>query len=109
MYVGVTGANIYAGDTNYLFSQYTAPNGTGASILSYAMMTAATLNEQYESRKRLAERLAKELVPASLKSLGIPRPADPTDPYSYSDGVVRLEQKTLMLSEPTREALALFR
>jgi hypothetical protein len=109
MYVGVTEANIYSGDNNYLFSLYTTKNGAGASILSYAMMTAAAANEHYQSRNRLTERLAKEMVPASLKILGIARPVDPTDPYSYSDGVERLSQKTLTLSGPTREALDKFR
>jgi hypothetical protein len=49
--------------------------------------------------------LAIEMVPAALKQLEIPRPADPTDPYSYSSGVPRLKEKTLTLSPPTQEAL----
>jgi len=49
------------------------------------------------------------LVPASLQQLGIARPTDPTDPYSYSSGVDRLAQKTLTLSPATREALERFR
>jgi hypothetical protein len=108
IYVGVTDANIYSGDVNYLFSQSTVREGSYVSILSYAMMTAKTLGEPYESRKRLAQRLAKELVPASLKALNIPRPADPTDPYSYSNGVERLNEKTLVLSKPTKDALDKF-
>jgi hypothetical protein len=109
MIVGVTQADIFADDTNYLFSGANHKNGYWASILSYARMQAATLNEPDQSRKRLVERLAKEMVPASLKQLGIPRPSDPTDPYSYSAGVDRLAQKTLTLSTPTREALDKFR
>ena len=72
-------------------------------------MQARKLGEDYESRSRLVERLTKELVPASLKQLEIPRPADPTNPYSYSSGVGRLAQKSLRLSKPTREALDHFR
>ena len=109
MFVGVTALNIYSGDSNFVFSSWTAHGDAGASILSYAMMTAKTLNEPYESRRRLAERLAKEMVPASLKSLGIPRPVDPTDPYSYSNGVGRLAEKSLELSAPTKAALDKFR
>lgn len=115
MYVGVTEANIYDDETNYVFSLFTtkrvplASVNRGASILSYSMMMAKTLGEEYESRKRLVERLAKELVPASLKALDIPRPADPTDPYSFSNGVDRLAQKSLVLSPPVREALDTFR
>jgi hypothetical protein len=84
-------------------------DGAEACILSYSMMLAQTLGEPYQSRKRLTERMAKELVPPSLTSLGIPRPADPTDPYSYSNGVERLAQKSLALSDSTREALEKFR
>jgi hypothetical protein len=109
MYVGVTEANIYSGDSNYVFSTYEAKDSGGASILSYSMMLAKTTGEAYQSRKRLVERIAKELVPASLKTLDIPRPADPTDPYSYSSGLDRLAQKGLVLSPPVKEALDKFR
>lgn len=109
MVVGVTSEDIYIGDSNFIFSGTTSANGVWAAILSYAQMQASVLKEPYQSRERLAERLAKELVPATLKQLNIPRPADPRDPYSYSDGVARLDQKTLTLSPPTREALDRFR
>jgi hypothetical protein len=109
MYVGVTEANIFAGDYNYVFSQFITKDGRGVSLLSYGMMMAKTLGEPYESQPRLAERMAKELVPASLKALNIPRPSDPSDPYSYSSGVDRLSQKGLVLSQPVKDALDKFR
>lgn len=105
MYVGITEVNIYSGDNNYVFSFGTTGGPSGASILSYYMMLAETLSEEYESRRRLTERIAKELVPASIKQLGIPRSTDPSCPYSYSGGVSRLDQKTLMLSDDVKEAL----
>lgn len=106
MYVGITGVNIYSGDNNYLFSLYEAKrNKSQGSILSYYMMQATNLSEEYESRKKLVERIAKELVPASLKSLNIPRSTDPTCPYSYSSGVSRLDQKTLILSEEVKNMI----
>jgi predicted Zn-dependent protease len=105
MYVGVTGINIYSGDNNFVFSLHVARKESQASVLSYYMMTSANLSAEYESRNRLVERIAKELVPASLKSLGIPRSTDPTCPYSYSSGVERLDQKTLTLSEPVKSAI----
>jgi predicted Zn-dependent protease len=105
MYVGITGSNIYSGDNNYVFSQGITGGSSRASILSYNMMLAKTLSEEYESRKRLTGRIAKELVPASLKQLNIPRSTDPTCPYSYSSGVERLDQKTLVLSEPIKKEL----
>jgi hypothetical protein len=72
------------------------------------MLTVMT-GEPFESRKRAAQRLAKELVPAALKQLEIARPADPSDPYSYADGLQRLDEKSLTLSTSTREALDRFR
>jgi predicted Zn-dependent protease len=103
MYVGITETNIYSGDENFLFSQ--GGGESQASILSYYMMLSRTLDEEYQSRQRLTERIAKELVPASLKQLNIPRSTDPTCPYSYSSGVTRLDQKTLKLSELVKQAL----
>ncbi|MCK4959086.1 MAG: hypothetical protein KAT00_06790 [Planctomycetes bacterium] len=105
MYVGMTEVNIYSGDNNFIFSTHTARKESQASILSYSMMLAKALSEEYESRQRLTERIAKELVPASLKSLGIPRSTDPTCPYSYSSGISRLDQKTLRLSDSVTAAL----
>ncbi|MDD5705034.1 MAG: hypothetical protein PHR35_03855 [Kiritimatiellae bacterium] len=105
MYVAITEANIYSGDNNYVFSLGRTDQESPASIMSYYMMLGSTLHETYDSRQRLVERIAKELVPASLKQLGIPRSTDPTCPYSYSSGVDRLDQKTLMLSDEVKEAL----
>lgn len=105
MYVGITETNIYTGDANYVFSAYNYRKRSRASILSYHMMLAKTLSEEFESRKRLTERIAKELVPASLKSLEISRSTDPTCPYSYSSGILRLDQKGLVLSEHVKDAL----
>jgi predicted Zn-dependent protease len=109
MVVGVTAADIFSGDNNFLFSWAATKDGVGAAILSYARMGAGFLNDRFQSRTRLVERLAKELVPASLKQLDIPRPKDPTDPYSYSSGVDRFAQKTMVLSPSTRSALDKFR
>jgi predicted Zn-dependent protease len=109
MYVGITEANIYSGDNNYIFSSAILEGTSPASVMSYSMILAETLGQAYQSRSRLVERIAKELVPASLKQLGIPRPLDPSDPYSYANGVMRLDQKTLVLSEQTKDALKRFR
>lgn len=105
IYVGLTSRDIFLGDTNYVFSA----GGSTVSLLSYSRMTSRMTGERYESRKRLVERLAKQLVPATLAKLGIPRPADPTDPYSYADSVERIDQKSLTLSGPTKAALDKFR
>lgn len=101
IYVGLTSRDIFLGDTNYVFSN----GGSTVSLLSYSRMTSRMTGERYESRKRVVERLAKQLVPPTLLTLGIPRPADPTDPLSYADGVERVDQKSLTLSGPTKAAL----
>ncbi|MCZ6496047.1 MAG: hypothetical protein O6924_07700 [Alphaproteobacteria bacterium] len=103
MYVGITEANIYSGDNNYLFSY--GGSKPGASILSYSVMRAAAFSRTSPSKRRLNERIAKELVPASLKQLKIRRSTDPRDPYSYSSGLRRLDQKTFILSNHVKEAL----
>lgn len=105
MYVGVTEVDIYSGDSNYIFSSgLVSPNSQG-TILSYYMMLTAPGWDRYEPRKRLTERLAKELVPASLKALNIPRSTDPRCPYSYSASLDRLDAKTLSLSDEVKAAL----
>ncbi len=101
MYVGVTGIDLYFADTNYVFSARTKQG----SVLSYNRMMAAVVGDRFQSRKRLAERMAKELFPPTFAALGIARPTDPTDPYSYADSVMRVDEKTLTLSAPTKDAL----
>ncbi len=100
MYVGITEANIYAGDNGYLFSQGYTKGDSRASIFSYHMMRGV------QSRSRLVERIGKELIPAALKQLGIERSTDPSCPYSYASGVRRLDEKTKTLSEPIKRKLS---
>ena len=104
MVVGITELDIFSGETNYVFSVYGGLNDTPVSILSYAKMRAKLTGEN-QSRKRLTERTAKELVPASLKKLGIARSIDPSCPYSYSSGLQRLEEKSTNLSEPVKNEI----
>ena len=104
MVVGITELDIFLGESNFVFSVFGGRNDTPVSILSYAKMRAKLTGEN-QSRKRLTERAAKELVPASLKKLNIPRSMDPSCPYSYSSGLQRLEEKTLNLSEPVKKEI----
>ena len=62
-------------------------------------------DEESQSRRRFTERMAKELVPPSFKSLNIPRSTDPSCPYSISGSVSRVDQKTLTLSEPLKKKI----
>jgi len=105
MYVAITRTNIYSGDSNFIFSMASCPPAETAAFLSYYMMLGSTLGEAFASRARLAERIAKSLVAASILQLGIPRSIDPACPTSYPDGVARLDQQTLVLSEGIRSQL----
>ena len=104
MVVGITELDIFSGETNFVFSVFGGRKDSPVSILSYAKMRAKLTGEN-QSRKRLTERTAKELVPASLKKLNIARSMDPSCPYSYSSGLQRLEEKTLNLSEPVKKEI----
>lgn len=105
IYVGITATSIYTGSANFVFSGGVLKHDFGVDIVSQYMMLAKNADDDFESRPRAAERLAKEMVPASLQMLGIPRPTDPSDPYSYSSSVARTDEKSLILSAPTRQAL----
>jgi predicted Zn-dependent protease len=105
MYVGVTEANISFDNFNYVFAAGGDAPGRRVTILSYSMMTSRLLGEPMASRKRLAERLGKQMVPPSLAQLGIPRPDDPTDPHFQAMSVADVDRKGLLLSPPTREAI----
>ncbi|NLD36944.1 MAG: hypothetical protein GX654_08750 [Desulfatiglans sp.] len=104
MVVGITELDIYSGETNFVFSLYGGHKDSPVSILSYAKMRAKLTGEN-QSRRRLVERAAKELVPASLKKLNIQRSIDPSCPYSYSGGLQRLDEKTLNLSDTVKEEI----
>ncbi|PIE68606.1 MAG: hypothetical protein CSA21_06755 [Deltaproteobacteria bacterium] len=104
MVVGITELDIFSGKSNFVFSVYGGHKDSPVSILSYAKMRAKFTGRN-QSRARLTDNAAKELVPASLKKLNIPRSIDPLCPYSYSNGLQRLEQKTLNLSEPVRKKI----
>ncbi len=104
MVVGITELDIFSGNSNFVFSSYGGLQDSPVSVLSYAKMRAKLAGEN-QSRKRLTERAAKELVPACLKKLGIPRSIDPSCPYSYSSGLQRLDEKTLNLSDPVKQAI----
>ncbi len=92
-----------------MFSVSTTHPQSHVDPMSYCMMQGKTTALAFDSRLRLVERIAKELVPASLKQLRVPRSTDPACPYSYSSGVERLDQKTLVLSDETKQALSKLR
>jgi len=105
IYVGVTSANISSGDANYVFAESQVINQSPATILSYYMMTSGHSGQAVESRARLAARIGKQLVPPAFYDLGLPKSADPNDPSSYANGIEAVDQKSLVLSSASRDAL----
>jgi hypothetical protein len=103
--VVVTEANMSDGDANFITDTSFGAPGRMVAIASYAMMEARNNGDAMQSRQRLAERLGKELVVVMLKALGVARPTDPRDPYSYANSIARIDEKGLKLSPPTQEAL----
>jgi len=109
MYVAVTEMALHTPETHFVFSQ-SEGGAMPLGIVSTAMMLARPVSGGEEPfRVRLVERLAKELVPASLAQLGIPQPTDPSDLYAPTNSVAQLQAKGLSLSAPTREALEAIR
>jgi hypothetical protein len=109
VYIGVTSVNVALGDANFNFWAYVGEPGRRVGLLSYYMMTASQSGQPSESRTRLSQRIAKELVGVSLNILGVPTPSDPRDPAAATNSVQRVDEKGLTLSQPTADALAKIR
>ena len=109
VYVGVTSVNVALGDANFNFWGYIGEPGHKVGLLSYYMMTANQSGQPSESRTRLSQRIAKELVGVSLNILGVPATRDPRDPASSTSSVQGVDDKGLTLSQPTADALAKIR
>jgi Predicted Zn-dependent proteases len=105
MYVAITEANIYAGDYDFLFSAGIPDPDTHVTLMSYHMMLGRVKSQGTGSRQRLIGRMAKELVPASLKQLGIPRSTDPGCPYSSANKLEQVDRKGTTLSDGVKQAL----
>jgi predicted Zn-dependent protease len=109
VYIGVTSVNVALGDANFNFWAYAGQPRHKVGLLSYYMLTASQSGQPSESRTRLTQRIAKELVGVSLNILGVPTPSDPQDPASATNSVQRVDEKGLTLSQPTADALAKIR
>jgi hypothetical protein len=109
IYIGVTSVNVALGDANFNFWAFVGPPGHRVGLLSYYMMTASQSGQPDESRARLSQRIAKELVGVSMNILGVPPASDPRDPASSVNSVQRVDEKGLTLSQPTADALAKIR
>ena len=84
VYVGITGADIYEGDSSYLFGF--APIGSHHCLVSYRRYTAQ-YNQERENQGRLLARLHKQRLSSLGFALAIPRPTDPRSARSYPNSL----------------------
>jgi predicted Zn-dependent protease len=94
-YIGVTGADLYKNDSNYLFG--TARTNGKYGVVSYCRFLYSFHNER-ENQKRFLERLHKQMLSTLGFALGVPRPTDPRSARSYPNGLVEHDLKGTWLS-----------
>jgi predicted Zn-dependent protease len=93
----VTGADIYDGDSNYVFSS----TWSWGAVLSYARYERFGTPEQ-----TLEHRTAKQALGALLKSFGLPPSPDPDCVTSYTNGIEQFDAKG---NRPNTETFVAFR
>lgn len=84
LYVGVTEADMFTNNNNYLFGL--ARTGGGVALISYCRYQA-WFHRERENQNRLLDRVHKQLLSSSGFALGIPRPKDPRSARSYPNGL----------------------
>ncbi len=100
-YLGITEADIFARDYNFLYGWGKRGNG----LMSYHRYTAA-FNEEPPNRPRLLERSTKQGISSTFFILGIPRCTAPACARAYPHTLVEHDQKTCDLCEECKQALA---
>lgn len=95
VFVGITAADIYAKDNNYLFGF--AQSGSGYCLLSYRRYTA-WFNRERENQSRFLERIHKQILSSVGFALGIARPVDPRSARSYPNSLEDHDLKGTWLS-----------
>lgn len=99
--VGLTQADIFAGDTNFVFG--TADIGSYYALVSTRRFEAE-FNGERENQQRFLDRLHKQLLSSSGFALGIPRPTDPRSARSYPNGLADHDLKGTWLSQACLDA-----
>lgn len=102
--IGLTQADIYAGDTNFVFG--TADMGSHYALVS-TQRFEAEYNGERENQQRFLDRLHKQLLSSSGFALDIPRPTDPRSARSYPNGLADHDLKGTWLSQSCIDAFAL--
>ena len=101
-YLGITEADLFARDYNYLFGW----GGPGYGVISYHRYTAA-FNEAPPNRPKLLERTIKQAISTTFYMLDIPRCTSPVCARAYPHSLVEHDQKPLDLCPDCQHALAL--
>ncbi len=99
--LGVTEADIFARDYNFLFGWAQR----GRAVISYHRYTAA-FNQEPPNRPKLLERALKQGVSSTFFILGIPRCTSPTCIRAYPHTLAEQDRKTCELCEECKRALA---
>ena len=94
-FIGITNADLYADDSNYLFGL--ARTAGKYCLVSYCRFLSA-YHQERENQTRFAERLHKQILSSAGFGLGIPRPTDPRSARSYPNGLTEHDLKGTWLS-----------
>lgn len=94
-FIGITGGDLYADDSNYLFGVARTAGKYG--LVSYCRFLYSYHAER-ENQKRFSERLHKQILSSAGFALGIPRPTDPRSARSYPNGIAEHDLKGTWLS-----------
>ncbi|MEO1079772.1 MAG: hypothetical protein AAFY29_09470 [Pseudomonadota bacterium] len=103
--IGVTQADIYSGDSNFVFGL--AHIGTGRALVSTKRFEAQ-FNRERENQQRFLDRLHKQLLSSIGFAFGIPRPTDPRSARSYPSGLADHDLKGTWLAREDLEAFEQF-
>ncbi len=94
--IGITEADIYAENVNYLFGAATTG---GSTCFTSAFRFRADLAGEPPDRKRLVARVHRQLLSSIGFCLNVPRPSDPTSARAYPASVQEQDAKSEFMSE----------
>jgi predicted Zn-dependent protease len=101
IFLGITQADIYTDDNNFVFGL--ADIGAGYAIVSTRRFEAQ-FNGERENQQRFLDRLHKQLLSSVGFAFGIARPTDPRSARSYPNGLADHDLKGTWLSREDLEA-----
>ena len=99
-YLGITEADIFTEDYNFLYGW----GGSGYGVMSYHRFRAF-FNEEPPSRPRLLKRTVKQGISSSFYILGIPRCTSPNCARAYPHNLTEHDQKGIEICSWCKEQL----